>query len=343
MQAGQRNPLSTGPTKLAYAPRRIGYSPAFQGTKPMNVVSTRPIDVAAPHMPPAKWIDVAGVRTCYFDAGKGDPVVFVYGGNFGGMDSASSAPVWNLNFGPLSAAFRCIAFDKIGQGYTDNPLRDEDYTMAAVVDHAANFIRALNLPPVHLVGHSRGGFACTSLTLRYPDLVRSLTIVNSGTLMPTFNMNEAVLTPCPFPSYSREAARFVYEGYSYAKETVTDEWIDTVMAVLSLEKSRASARKMVDEKLKTRVFLPQLALHKRETLNLIKEGLLRRPVQIFWGYNDPTSRVDGGLELFKLVAQHNRRTFLHVINEAGHFVYREQPEQFNASLARFVTMSAQAA
>lgn len=308
----------------------------------MNVVAMPRDEVVAPRMPKARWIDVGGVRTCYFDAGTGDPIVFVYGGNFGGMDSASSAPVWNLNFGPLSSNFRVIAFDKLGQGYSDNPLRDEDYTMAAVVDHAAAFIKALNLPPVHLVGHSRGGFACTSLTLRYPDLVRSLTIVNSGTLMPTFNMNEAVLTPCPFPSYTREAARFVYEGYSYDKRKVTDEWIDTVMAVLSLEKSRESARKMVDEKLKSRIFLPQLALYKRETLNLIKEGLLRRPVQIFWGYNDPTSRVDGSLELFKLIGQHNRRTFLHVINEAGHFVYREQPEQFNASLARFVRSAARA-
>ena len=309
----------------------------------MNVVSMPRDEVVAPRMPKARWIDVNGVRTCYFDAGQGDPIVFVYGGNFGGMDSASSAPVWNLNFGPLSSGFRVIAFDKLGQGYSDNPLRDEDYTMAAVVDHAAAFIKALNLPPAHVVGHSRGGFACTSLALRYPELVRSLTIVNSGTLMPTFNMNEAVLTPCPFPSYTREAARFVYEGYSYAKHKVTDEWIDTVMAVLALEKSRESARKMVDEKLKSRIFLPQLALHKRETLNLIREGVLRRPVQIFWGYNDPTSRVDGGLELFKLIGQHNRRTFLHVINEAGHFVYREQPEQFNASLARFVRSAARAA
>jgi 2-hydroxy-6-oxonona-2,4-dienedioate hydrolase len=303
----------------------------------MNVVSSRPIEVAAPRMSDAKWIDVGGVRTCYFDAGEGEPIVFVYGGNFGGTDSASSAPVWNMNFGPLAAAgFRCVAFDKLGQGYTDNPLRDEDYTMAAVVEHAAAFIRALKLRPAHVVGHSRGGFACTSLTLRHPDLVRSLTIVNSGTLMPTFNMNEAVLTPCPFPSFTREAARFVYEGYSFDKSKVTEEWIDTVMAVLNLEKSRASARKMVDEKLKSRVFLPQLALHKRETLTLIKEGMLRRPVQISWGYNDPTSRVDGGLELFKLIGEHNRRTFLHIINEAGHFVYREQAEQFNASLARFV-------
>jgi pimeloyl-ACP methyl ester carboxylesterase len=229
-----------------------------------------------------------------------------------------------------------IAFDKLGQGYTDNPLRDEDYTMAAVVDHAASFIRALELPPVHLVGHSRGGFAAASLSLRYPDIVRSLTLVNSGTLMPTVNMNEAVLTPCPYPAFSREGARFIYEGYCCSPESVTEEWIDTVMAVLSLEKSRVSAKKMVEEGLKARLFLPQLAMLKRETLNLINEGLLRRPVQIFWGADDRTSRVEGGLAVFDMIAKHNRQTYLHIVNRSGHFVYREQAAQFNDTMTRFV-------
>ena len=85
-----------------------------------------------------------------------------------------------------------IALDKVGQGHTGNPLND-DYTMQAVVDHAATFLKALGLPPVHLVGHSRGGFAATRLTLQHQHLVRSLTIINSGTLMPRVGTNEVVL------------------------------------------------------------------------------------------------------------------------------------------------------
>ena len=292
--------------------------------------------VFAPHLPPAQWVDVGGVRTCYHDAGQGEPIVFIYGGNFGGKDSASSAAVWNQNFAPLSREFRCIALDKLGQGYTDNPLRDEDYTMSAVVEHVADFIRALGLPPVHVVGHSRGGFASTSLTLRHPDLIRSLTIVNSGTLMPTVSTNEAVLVPCPHPSWSREAARWVYQEYSFRPGIVTDEWVDTVMGVLDLPKSRESARKMEDEGLKTKNFLPQLAQQKRETLNLINEGMLRRPTQVVWGYDDRTSKVEGGIEVFRMIARHNRQARLHVVNQSGHFAFREQPDQFNALLSRFV-------
>ena len=101
--------------------------------EPMTEAATSLPHVYAPHLPPAQWVDVAGVRTCYHEAGEGEPVLFIYGGNFGGRDSASSAAVWNQNFAPLSRDFHVIAFDKLGQGYTDNPLNDEDYTMSAVV------------------------------------------------------------------------------------------------------------------------------------------------------------------------------------------------------------------
>ena len=46
-------------------------------------------------LPEGRWIDVDGLRTRYFEAGEGEPVVFIYGGNFGTGDSASSAYTWS--------------------------------------------------------------------------------------------------------------------------------------------------------------------------------------------------------------------------------------------------------
>ena len=40
-------------------------------------------------LPEGKWIDVEGIRTRYYEAGSGEPMVFIYGGNFGTGDSAS--------------------------------------------------------------------------------------------------------------------------------------------------------------------------------------------------------------------------------------------------------------
>jgi 2-hydroxy-6-oxonona-2,4-dienedioate hydrolase len=239
---------------------------------------------------------------------------------------------------PLAQKFQVVAFDKIGQGFTGNPSRDEDYTMAAVVRHAAAFIGALKLPPAHIVGHSRGGYAGTRLALEYPHLVRSLTIVSSGTLSPRVSTNEVALSKCPHPPFTRESARWIYEGYCFKPSTVTDDWIEIVFEVLQLPKYRHSVKKIVDEQLGSRVFLPELAKQKRETLQWLREGRLQRPTQIIFGRNDPTVAIEGAFDLFDVIAEHQRKTELHIFNQAGHFSYREHPERFNALLGDFVDL-----
>lgn len=290
-------------------------------------------------LPEPREINVSGIRTRYYDIGKGpETIVFIYGGNFGGSDSASSAYAWNLNIRALAEKHRVVAFDKIGQGYTDAPLRDEDYTMGAVVRHIIGLIEALKLPPAHLVGHSRGGFAATRVALERPDLVRSLTIVASGTLSPGVGTNEVTLASPPFPPFTRESARWVYENYCFKPETVTDDWIDVVVDILKQPSYLAGVRKMVDEQLGIRLFLPDLTRMKRETLTWINEGRLQRPTQIVWGFNDRTVMMERGMELFSMIGAHERRVTLNVFNESGHFPYREHRERFNALLDHFVTL-----
>jgi pimeloyl-ACP methyl ester carboxylesterase len=292
-------------------------------------------------MPEGRWLDVEGIRTRYYDEGKsggsGAPIVFVYGGNFGTGDSASSAYTWNLQLAPLAARHRVIAFDKLGQGFTDNP-RNDEYTMQAVVRHAAAFLRAMKLPPVHIVGHSRGGYAAVRLTLEHHDLARSVTVVNSGTLSPGVGTNEVVLSRPPHPRGSRECVRWVYQRYSFSPGVVTGDWVDAVMETLALPKYRESVRKMEEEKLSTRLFLPQLAREKRETLQWLADGRLQRPAQVVWGFDDRTAVIDRGIELFQLIARHEPRAQFHVINQSGHFPFREHPERFNALLSRFVSL-----
>src|SRR5688572_6433979 len=82
-----------------------------------------------------KYIDVDGIKTRYFEKGSGPVVVLFHGGNFGSHDAADCSEDWSLNFDGLAERFHVFAVDKIGQGFTDNPKRDEDYTMAAVVQH----------------------------------------------------------------------------------------------------------------------------------------------------------------------------------------------------------------
>ncbi|MGE0733520.1 MAG: alpha/beta fold hydrolase [Alphaproteobacteria bacterium] len=299
------------------------------------VVTEAVKEIAVAGMPEPRTIDVDGIKTRYYEKGAGEPIVFIYGGNFGTADSASSAYTWSEQLKGLADRFRVIAFDKIGQGHTDNPLND-DYTMAAVVRHAAGFIKAMKLPPVHLAGHSRGGYAATRLTLEYQHLVRSLTIVNSGTLSTAVGTNDVVLGWAPYPAYSRECARWIYENYCFRRAAVTDEWIDSVVQTLSLPKYRISVDKMEKENLKNKMFYPMLAAQKQETVRWLTEGRLQRPTQVVWGFNDRTASVEGGFEMYQMIGAHERRTIMNVINESGHFPFREHPDTFNGLFGRFV-------
>ena len=145
----------------------------------------------------ARFVDVEGVRTRYFERGSGETVVLVHGGAFGSTTGACSADDWDLNFDGLAKWFRVFAIDKLGQGYTDNPRTDDDYTMHAAVQHAYATLRALGIEGAHLVGHSRGGYLVCRLTVEHPELVKSCTIVDSNTCAPGTGRNELVFANMP--------------------------------------------------------------------------------------------------------------------------------------------------
>jgi hypothetical protein len=91
----------------------------------------------------AKYIDVHGVRTRYFEKGKGDALLLVHGGQAG--DGSNNAQSWEQNYDYLTQYFHVYALDRLGQGYTDNPKKEEDYKehYQQIVDHVYGFIGRL--------------------------------------------------------------------------------------------------------------------------------------------------------------------------------------------------------
>jgi 2-hydroxy-6-oxonona-2,4-dienedioate hydrolase len=288
-----------------------------------------------------KYLDVDGVKTRYFDSGSGEVLLLVHGSHMGTPDACESALDWEFNFDVLAQNFRVIAMDKLGQGYTGNPKTDAGYTMAATVKHAAGLLQALRLKNVHVVGHSRGGYVVARLTLDNPELVRSCIIVDSGTLAPGPSKTEYIMANAPKPRLSRASQRWCIEHYSFRPNHISEIWLDSCEDIAKSAKYQETVRKMEDEGLKRQQFFPHLAVHKEETLNWIIQGKLTQPTLLVWGYNDPTALLKRGHALFEIIADSNPRSEMHVINEAGHFCYREQPEVFNQIITGFVRRVAQ--
>jgi 2-hydroxy-6-oxonona-2,4-dienedioate hydrolase len=285
-------------------------------------------------MPPGQWVDVDGVRTWYTEHGDGAPVLLIHGGH-AGAPYCLGASCWSGQFASVPGSVRLMALDRPGQGHTANPLRLDEYTLETSVDHAIRFIETMGLAPVHLVGHSRGGYIVTRVALRRPDLVRSVTIVQSSTLAPGVGTTESTLAR-PARPLTRESVRWYFEHYFHDSAHVTEDEIETCHQLTTADKYQELLRDFAPRHHLLTTLNPDLAARKQQTLAALSEGRLQRPVQLVWALNDPTARADRGIELFQLIRRHERRTTFSMVNGSSHFPFVEQAAWFNSALFNFV-------
>jgi pimeloyl-ACP methyl ester carboxylesterase len=282
------------------------------------------------------YIDVAGVRTRYYEAGSGEPLVLIHGGEFG---MVCTLDCWSLNLPGLSEHFRVYALDKFGQGYTDNPKRDEDYCFDTVLEHVLAFLRVLHITSAHFVGHSRGALPVACLAVQHPHLVRSAVLVDTNTLASPENAAAAfrfyteLAERIPPGPATRESVRLEPEANSYSTAQVTDDLITRLLAIARLPKTQEAQARLAG--VRDRVWYASLDRTQAEVLRQIDERGIQRPVLVVWGFNDPSAPLANGLRLFERICQKSSRAQLHVFNEAGHYSFREHPEEFNSLLRAF--------
>jgi pimeloyl-ACP methyl ester carboxylesterase len=281
-----------------------------------------------------KFIDVNGIRTRYFEKGRGETIVLLHGSYFGADLSADCAANWSRNLEGLSQWAHVIALDRLGQGYTDNPKRVEDYTMAAVNEHVRDFMAKLGLADVHLVGHSRGGYVSCRTTLEFPERIKTCVIIDSGTLAPGTTPMDIVFKGTPEPRLTRESQRWVLQRYSFGHEHVDDEWVNALADVAATPKYK-EALTIVDRS----PYAAHLTKQKAETFDWIKSRGMGKPTLVIWSFNDPTAVLERGQALFAMIADKEPRSQMHIINKAGHFNYREHPKEFNAVLQSWVSVN----
>ncbi len=110
------------------------------------------------------------MRAHVLDAGRGEPLVLIHGGDGEGV-------TWAPLMAELQHDFRVIAVDRPGFGLSD-PF---DYRRTDLRRHAADFVTsvldALDLPSATVVACSMGGFFALSTALDAPQRVRRLALV----------------------------------------------------------------------------------------------------------------------------------------------------------------------
>ena len=285
-------------------------------------------------MPAEKFIDIDGIRTRYFEAGTGDPMLLLHGGNFGQADNVDCADNWDLNWDGFARHFHVFAIDRLGQGYTDNP-KPGDYTIENVIAHIRGFIHKMGFEQLHLVGHSRGGYMSSRITREDPARIRTLTIVDSSTTAPGANVFRGpLLASAPRPLRSRESIAWVTRQFSYSDALITKEWLDVREAIARTPKNEEAVAEVA--KIYDGIFLPGLEKQKEDTLAWMKAGNLKQPTLLVWGKNDPSAVLAGGLHLFDIVSGSTAKAQMHIFNGAGHYSYREHPKAFVEVVSGFI-------
>jgi pimeloyl-ACP methyl ester carboxylesterase len=122
---------------------------------------------------PTQFVEANGIRFAYRRFGKSDGVPLVFNIHFTGtMDHWDRAVTDGL-----AKEREVIVFDNAGVSSSSGEVPTSIEEMGA---NAINFVKALGLKQVDVLGFSIGGLVAQEITLQAPDLVRRLVLVGTG-------------------------------------------------------------------------------------------------------------------------------------------------------------------
>lgn len=160
-----------------------------------------PFTKRSPEDDHVKHVRADGVELAYVEKGEGESIILVHG-------LISDYRTWDKQIDEFAKHFHVVAYSR-RYHYPNRWTGDaSDYSVDLHVRDLAALIKALNLGPVHLVGHSYGGRVSTLVAIAHPELVRSLVVAETGFT--------SLLKPKPEWQQAAENQKKVYEAVTEA-------------------------------------------------------------------------------------------------------------------------------
>jgi len=273
------------------------------------------------------YIDAGGVRTFYLDKGEGPVIVLMHGSSI----AIDARATWFRTIDALAERFRVIAFDQIGFGHTDMPPGGHYLGRLERARHAVDFLDALELDDVILVGHSEGGFMGSHMAITQPHRVARLVVITSGGTAPrlggaldepwmaasadAYGFTEAMENEDGFMA---SMDKFLYAPDEEFLGIIRSNYIHArTSGNLGLFRDRATAEPNP---------APYTALQEAHIHPHLPS--LDVPALLVWANNDATVPVERGLRLMELFGDGH----MHVFDKAKHMVMIDQAAKFNSLL-----------
>jgi len=270
-----------------------------------------------------KFINVGNIRTKYLEAGKGDPLLLIHGlGHWSG--------VWKYNIEFFAQNFHVIVPDVVGYGDTDKP-QDRAYNVDFYIKWLADFIKALDLPNIILIGNSLGGGIIAGFTGAYPEKVNKLIVLAPAGIRKNLYL---MLRLISLPLIGRLLARPSYRGImTFWKATMANQ--DLIPEELVKEHYKLSKRPLGNYAMIRTL---------RESANIfgIKKDEIKRakeycknitiPTMVIWGDKDKILPMPPKLDILSLLPHAQ----IEIIENCGHCPMIETPEIFHKLVNDFL-------
>lgn len=260
----------------------------------------------------------SGVRMPYVARGTGAPLLFVHG-------SLCDYRYWNAQMDVLSRRFLCVSVSLSHYWPVDDASVSGRFGWSTHVAELAEFITALDLGPVHLVGHSRGGCVAFQLARDYPFLVQSLTLADPGGPLQIDGEPEAALPPAT-TALRAQVAGLIEDG---ALDAGLEMFVDSVSMPGIWRKSPTAFRTMALDNAETlpKQFRDPLPAYTRAAA----EGIRCRTLLIA-GARSPRMYRDNAAQLGEWIGDAEQRT----VAGASHGMNVTHAAEFNRLVDAFV-------
>lgn len=116
-----------------------------------------------------KKISANGLTFMIDSGGQGEPLLFLQG------TASDLRRQPGILDSLLTESFDVLVYDQRGSGQTDKP--KQVYTMADYAEDAAAILEVVGWSSAHIVGYSFGGMVAQELAIRYPERIKSLSLV----------------------------------------------------------------------------------------------------------------------------------------------------------------------
>jgi pimeloyl-ACP methyl ester carboxylesterase len=261
------------------------------------------------------YANIRGARIHYVDEGSGrETIVFAHG-------LLWSHRMWDAQITALRDRYRCVAFDFRGQGRSETTA--EGYGMDALALDTAELIEQLGAAPCHFVGLSMGGFIGLRLASRRPELLRSLSLVDTAA------------DPEPRKNAPKYAAMALV-----ARVLGFGPLLDRVMKIMFAEPFLTDpARAAEREEMRRRLLAVDVPGAVRSTMAVVTRraveaelGRVRTPTLVVHGAEDSAIVMPRARRMADAIAGAR----LCIVPRAGHTSSIEEPAAVTRALASFL-------